>query len=171
VNQQDFAAFCKAHGDYEVSTSAGGFRTGLSSQRFVFADGGLIVGDFFYDPPDKSDGQLWAFISLQLEYYQLRLAREEAEWRGYKAAVLQQSAFAAKYRNLPGPPPDAETQLERGAERIQMLREKVTSLTIALASEPNRKARDERLRQMEQMDADRQTEVQGRAAAIRSMNI
>jgi hypothetical protein len=172
MNQQDFAAFVKAHGEYECGTvREGGFRTGLSSQRFVFADGALIVGDFYYDAPDRTDGGLWAWLSLQKEYYQLKLAREEREWREFKSECLQAAAFAAKYKNLPPPPPNAERQLEAGAERIQMLREKLTSLEIALAQEPNTKAKAERQARMDEMDADRQSEVQGRAAAIRGMNI
>jgi hypothetical protein len=172
LNQIDFAQFCKMQNCPYETSSREGIRSGLAAQRFVFENGALIQDGIFYSPPDQTNGGFYALLALQREYTVLALAREEADWRRFKSECIERSAFAAKYpRNCPPPPLDAEKQLEDGAFRIQCLRDRLAGLDVALAQEPNRKAREERQRKMEELQAEAQAVTQGRAAAIRSMNI
>jgi hypothetical protein len=166
VTQADFAAFVLAHGEYE-SASKESFRTGLAVQRFVFEDGALVQAGIFFDPPKDR----WQLLTLKREYLSLALAREEKAWHEYRAEVMQQAAFAAKYKNLPPPPVGAEAWLAAGKERILELRQRLADLDAELAEEPGTKRKRTAERVQADLEAERQAATAGRLQKFRTMNI
>jgi hypothetical protein len=176
MNQADFAAFAdRQNCPYEAATNKESQRSGLSVQRFVWENGAMVQvgvqGATFYDPPDASNGGLWALLSLKREYLSSALSREEKAWHTFRQECLQAARFASQYRNLPPPPANAEAQLEAGRERVLVLREKLADIDRQLAEEPGRKAKAERERTMAELEQDRQAITAGRLQAIRSMSL
>jgi hypothetical protein len=127
-------------------------RTGDTLGRFIFANGAVSDGlQSHFPPPDNEYDRL----GIQRDYYAALLEGEEKAWHQYRQTCVDLAAQSARYANLPGCPPDAPQQLERGAQRIAELRQKVSEIDALLAGDPRKKVNNEAIERRQRAEAER----------------
>lgn len=126
---------------------------------FVFENGAQSTGDQHADPsPDEFER-----LRVQRVYVAAKLKVEQDEFADFKQYVQQQSAWAAKYSNLPGPPTTAPRDLAAGAKRIEALEARLAEIDARLAESPE-------ARHVRELEAARVAERQRYAAIAAECN-
>jgi hypothetical protein len=157
--------FITSHGPEYIVVSKEGFRTGGEEQKLCWSSGAVWADGAGYEPPTDPR----ALATLQLEYVKVKLEREVTDWQNYRKEVVDQCQLAAKYPNLPAPPPNAEQLLTAGAERIAALRARLKELTDFLEPE----IKEPKISQVwaESMQEERAQELRGLASRLNRLDV
>lgn len=105
------------------------------TNRQLLPDGAYISQEGVLVEPPTEPGEL---LRAKRAYVAVNLRLEVEAFTQFREECQEKLASRVRYGNtVPGPPPDAKQQLERGATRVQKLRTQLDAMDREIANLPN----------------------------------
>lgn len=113
--------------------------------QLLMPDGAVLIqSDGGYSIRHEPSANLQERLRQQRRYADERRKRADVEFMQARTAFSEQASLAARYSNLPGPPPNAPDVLTRLKQRVQKWRDRVLELEKQLSDTPEMRQQHER---------------------------